>query len=378
MDINEIEKLILHILKNNHDDIHKHNILHYDNRLNFACPYCGDSIKNVYAKRGNLYLNTLLYICFNCGKITDLLRLLKDFDINVDVDKKLELYEFIKKSIKNKNDNIDIFKFDSNELFDIDFLSEIFDRKIIPITDFSKVNNGGVVYDYLIKRNINPNNYDNLYQGKYWYTDKYYEWNIIILNKKDDKIISMQIRNLKNGVYRKFKYYNYEYLLKCNINMFNNSKYYEIKDESIILYNSLSNIFNIFKINLNDKITIFEGYIDSLHFPNSVSLVGVNSNSKILESGYFDIQYFFDNDDAGYKISEKKLKSGYSVFLWKKFIHETSKKYKNGSEIINFLNKIKDLNELSHFFKNPYFSLELWKYFSNDKLDLIWIPKTKK
>jgi predicted RNA-binding Zn-ribbon protein involved in translation (DUF1610 family) len=37
-------------------------------RLNFACPYCGDSEKVRTKKRGNVWLNTLIYRCYNCGE----------------------------------------------------------------------------------------------------------------------------------------------------------------------------------------------------------------------------------------------------------------------------------------------------------------------
>ena len=36
-------------------------------KLNFACPYCGDSERDPNKKRGNLYLSTQTYKCFNDG-----------------------------------------------------------------------------------------------------------------------------------------------------------------------------------------------------------------------------------------------------------------------------------------------------------------------
>ena len=38
-----------------------------DRKLSFACPICGDSEKKVSKKRGNLYLDTGAYKCFNDG-----------------------------------------------------------------------------------------------------------------------------------------------------------------------------------------------------------------------------------------------------------------------------------------------------------------------
>ena len=36
-------------------------------KLNFACPYCGDSNKDSSKKRGNFYLSSNTYKCFNDG-----------------------------------------------------------------------------------------------------------------------------------------------------------------------------------------------------------------------------------------------------------------------------------------------------------------------
>ena len=52
-------------------DHHKTQINSEDSdKLNFACPYCGDSEKDPTKKRGNLYLTTQSYKCFNDGCLT--------------------------------------------------------------------------------------------------------------------------------------------------------------------------------------------------------------------------------------------------------------------------------------------------------------------
>ena len=53
--------------------------LGYD-RINFACPYCGDSSDNQYKKRGNIYWKSLMFHCYNCSKHTSVINLLKDFN----------------------------------------------------------------------------------------------------------------------------------------------------------------------------------------------------------------------------------------------------------------------------------------------------------
>ena len=63
-----------------------------------CCVYCGDG-KNEYKKRANLYWNKNFYICFNCSKKTSLDKFLKEFNQQIDPDKKLEMIQYL-------NDNI--------------------------------------------------------------------------------------------------------------------------------------------------------------------------------------------------------------------------------------------------------------------------------
>ena len=48
----------------------KQHINEDDDKLNFACPYCGDSENDASKKRGNIFLKTGTYKCFNDGCLT--------------------------------------------------------------------------------------------------------------------------------------------------------------------------------------------------------------------------------------------------------------------------------------------------------------------
>ena len=54
----------------------------------------------------------------------------------------------------------------------------------------------------------------NIYQAKYWKNEDESEWIIVMLNRRDDKVLGIQVRNLKEGKRRMFKIYNYENLLE--------------------------------------------------------------------------------------------------------------------------------------------------------------------
>ena len=61
MDENYIDSIITRILNRNFTDSRKRKTVVYPkNRIQMACPYCGDSHKNPNAKRGNLYFNRLM------------------------------------------------------------------------------------------------------------------------------------------------------------------------------------------------------------------------------------------------------------------------------------------------------------------------------
>ena len=64
MDKVYITGLVQKILNKEFANQNKRRFVDYHDRLNFSCPYCGDSHKNQYAKRGNLYFNRLIFIIF--------------------------------------------------------------------------------------------------------------------------------------------------------------------------------------------------------------------------------------------------------------------------------------------------------------------------
>ena len=81
MDPNKIELIIQEILNREFSGIpHKTKIDRYGNRLNFSCPYCGDSDEK-RKKRGNFYLDTQGYKCYNggCGVFKSSLSFFYDF-----------------------------------------------------------------------------------------------------------------------------------------------------------------------------------------------------------------------------------------------------------------------------------------------------------
>jgi hypothetical protein len=109
-------------------------------------------------------------------------------------------------------------------------------------------------------------------------------------------------------------------------------------------------------------------------------LVGVNTDYRFLEDNNLDIQYFFDNDEAGYKKSEEKVKEGFSVFLWKKLFEDIvdKKNVEDPFRLLHRISKVKDINKLAELVPDPYKKLNLEDFFSKDVLDIKWIPKFRR
>ena len=378
MDKVYIKDILQKILSKEFSNSQKRKIMDYNDRFNVACPYCGDSHKNNHAKRGNLYLNRLIFICFNCDKKTTLDKMCKDFNEQIDPDKKLEMIEHLNSVMTYSDYEGDFVDAKFDDLIDLSELERVFSQDLTPISDFKPIQVNGGVYKYLIGRGIPAEFHKNIYQAKFWKNEDEHEWIIVMLNRRDDKVLGLQIRNLKEGKRRMFKIYNYENLIEwINIGKEIGN---ELDINQLVVYNKLSYYFNILNVNFSSRITVFEGYLDSLFFPNSIGLVGVNTDYRFLENNDLEIQYFFDNDEAGYKKSEEKLKEGYPIFLWKKLFEDIvdKKKSQDPFSLLHRVSKVKDINKLSTLVANPYKKLELQNYFSKDILDLKWIPKFKR
>ena len=376
MDKVYIKNIVQSILDAQFSSNNRRVIHEYHDRLNFCCVYCGDG-KSEFKKRANIWLNKLIFVCFNCGKKTNLDKFAKDFNFRMDPDKKMELIEHLNSTMSYKDAENDFIDTEFDKLISMNDLERIFNSGEQIITDFKPVVKNGMIYNYLLGRGIHEKLHQNIYEGKYWVNSDRYDPIIILLNRRGDKVLGAQIRNLKDGKRRLFKIYNFETLYKWIHEV---EEIEEMDINQIVIYNKLSYYFNILNVDFSETVTIFEGYLDSLFYPNSVGVVGVNTDMKFIELNNLDLQYFFDNDAAGFDKSEQKLKEGYPVFLWKKLFQDIVDK-KNSADpyqLMYRISKVKDLNKLSELVPMPYSKLGLKDFFSKDVMDLRWIPKKEK
>ncbi len=343
-EINEIITDVEEILDNTFTETQKKKVLRYPDRLNFACPYCGDS-DNVMKKRGNIYLTDLNYHCFNCGKHTDFFAFTKDFDIRLSMDT-IETLSAARTKKRGKNKasfNLVLF----NEMDELSLTR----KEILRAFRLIEIPNQGKIHDYLKSRCLLKNKDKFMYNS---YRDELYVLNL----SGNGNIIGFQIRSFDPD---KVKYRTY-----------NISKIYERLGRTIDekftpdldLLNQISITFNLMTVSLLDTLYVFEGGIDSFFLPNSIGMCGVDRHMDLVED-LPNTRYFFDNDKAGYKKTFEKLRNGKSVFLWNKFLID------NG-----FDDKIKDLNELIIYLvrnRTPFDFNKIGDWFSDDELDVMQI-----
>ncbi len=377
MDKSYIKNVVQEILNGQFKSNGRRKIYDYNDRLNFCCPYCGDG-KNENNKRGNIWWNKLIFVCFNCDHHISFDKMCKEFNQQLDPGVKLEIMEHIASNVTYSDFEDTVVETQMDKLLSLDELTTLFNTYETPITDFRPIEKGSAAYYYLVtKRGITEDMHSNIYEANYWRNEESKEGIICLLNRRGNKVLGMQIRNMKDGKARFFKIYNYQNLYKW---LYGEEKLSEYDINELVIYNKLSYYFGILNADVMERVTVFEGYLDSLFYPNSIGVVGVNTDMRFLEAN-LDLQYFFDNDITGHKNSTSKLKDGYIVFLWKKLFDSIIKK-KQPEDPFAYMERIsaiKDLNKLAQLTNgNPYEKLELFKFFSKDEFDAIWIPKAKK
>ena len=374
LDRDYIKSKIQEILDKVHTNPRKKRIKVFPDRLNFCCPICEDSL-DPNKRRGNLYMKNLFFVCFNeseCSRSFN--RLLKTFNIDIDLQKKLDIYNYIDTSIRYKKEEDDFVIQKLDRLIDIDFLTSTFnDNPSTQFSKFSPIKPKSAAYQYL-KYDRLIENFDNIYEAEYSLTPKWKEKVIVLLNKSGKKVLGLQIRNLKPGDKRFFKTFNFEKLH----NMLHPDD--PLDELEALFYNKRSNFYNILNIDWEKPVTIFEGYLDSIFYPNSIAGIGINSMEEInfLLSDETNIQFFFDQDGIGIRKALEMLNKGHKVFLWQKLVDDLLKNKVDKYKAKNYLLKIKDLNKLVQEMKNPdpYDKLKLNKYFSNDQFDKLYLDFT--
>ena len=367
--LDNIEEKVQKVLNNKFakDSFHKRKIDHYSDRINFACPFCGDSLRDPRKKRFNIYLNSLSCHCFNCNHHSGINSFLRQFNEELSMEDKIQVHEIQQSSKKFER------RISSNQS---SFAFQLLDKLAIPKSILFDMLKLSTPYkckecsDYLNSRNI------NIKQWKYFaYNEQSKELYILNINS-NDRVIGMQIRQLDpnskkpryltrslSKIYTDIFKKDLISLIAKLLNSMENGEKYIMEEDGIenILANldRLSGLFNVMNVDMNSPLTIVEGPIDSLCITNAIALQGATKLNN-----YFDdlqnVRFVFDNDKVGKEHSLNKLKSNKKIFLWGMYLKR-----------MNIKDKVKDINDiikLNKFDKEIYESC-----FSDDEFDVMFV-----
>jgi hypothetical protein len=320
------------------ENIPKQKIQSHTDRITFACPYCFDSMKSSYKKRGNFILKgkfTNYFKCFNCGIFKRIDHFFKDYKINLD----LSIINYIANNLTDFSTQSDV-KYDMSLFLDMESIEKyaINRQEFLTYFNLKEVRNTSV-WLWLNHRL----QYD---ESKFMYNERLNH--LIILNlTRSGKILGIQKRLFKgNSKYLTYKLSNIYELMKKD------SK--EIPNE----IDMLSQLFNICLVNYSKPITLFEGPLDSFLFKNSIANAGANKSFPI----DIPIKYLYDKDKTGVKKSIEHINNGDEVFLWEKYLKDSNAPYKEKWDVTDIMIWAKENNV-----KLP----NILNYFSNDSMDII-------
>ena len=316
----------------------KQRIRPYKDRISFACPYCGDSMKSNHKKRGNFILEgkfANFFKCHNCDEFKRIDQFFTDYKTNLD----LSIINYIAKGIEDFSTYANV-KYDMSLFLDMD----VIEKYAIDRQEFLR---------YFGLTEVKESPVWSWLKHRLQYDDKKFMYNasknyLVILNLTPaGKIIGLQKRLFKG----ENKYLTYKL-----------DKLYELmkKDAKIIPdeINTLSQLFNICLLNYAKPITLFEGPFDAFLFKNSVANSGANKNFP------FDmpVRYWYDDDETGRSKSIQAINDGGEVFLWTKLKYDLELPYRKKWDLNDVLLYLRDKNV-----KVPNFN----EYFSDDELDII-------
>lgn len=338
-------------------------------KINLACPVCGDSEKKKSKRRGNIYLESNTYKCYNDGCM-----------IFMELDKFIAKYcheynlmppdIFIKGGIKShvkSRKKISLLNFLingdlKNKLLDLEYFTYRF--------SLNKIDNDSECLKYIENRNLDQ--CDSF--SKCCYEDSKSK-KIFIFNKDNvsDKILGYSVRSIDDNYWGpKYKMMNYSEINREVSKL-------GMSEDELNEIDSLNNVFNILNIDFKKKITICEGQFDSMFVYNCIASTGVGKINETISmlSNDTNVRILFDNDNAGKNQSIKLLQDGYEVFMWSKLIKDLKNDF---PDHLLDIKKITDVNalymflsKLNSFFNIKEFNKTLDSYFTDSLFDILYL-----
>lgn len=341
-------------------------------KLNFACPFCGDSHNDPKKKRGNLHLDTQTYKCYNDGCMIWLP--LSDFISRLTPKYKVDIPDIQESTIK-----FDISKSRHKRGFIIEFLlNNEANKKLLSFSD--------IVWKFSLTpcKDADPKSRVGTYvrnrhliglpmfEKTCYFDSSQNKIFLFNLDLKSDRLIGFSMRKIDDSAPGlRYNIKDYKDFQKTGLAK-------GLSEEYINEIIQINNYYNVLNLDFSEDITVTEGQIDAMFIRNCVATTGVSKSRNILESltTKNKTRVLFDNDGAGLKASIDLLRKGYRVFQWANVIDYLKKTYPK--DIYTIRKHIKDINDLYSFIKLRDTSLNYEKfndfidhYFSDSIFDLL-------
>ena len=293
-----------------------------DYLYNFRCPVCGDSKKSKTKARAYLYRvkTDMFFKCHNCGSGLNLANLIKLVDKPLYDQYILERYKGNKPV--SESSLLERFKNDTKE--------KLKSTPLKGLTNFSQIEDTHPAKKYLINRKIPSQFYDKLY-----YCDKFQSY----------------VNRLRPGTFDKLnKIYEHPRLI---------IPFYDVDGEVFAIqgrafgketpkYLTLKfdenkqKIYGLERVNLQNRLYIVEGPIDSLFIDNCLAAAGADLQLPVEKK---DVVFIFDNEPRNKEIIDRMyraIEQDYELVIWpegqkEKDINDMIMQGKSKSEIQNII-----------------------------------------
>jgi hypothetical protein len=368
-----IHQFIKDVLKKRFpDDRFKQEVYESGDKINFACPYCGDSKSDSRKKRGNIYPDRGFYKCYNdgCGVKSDIPKFISKFALKYSLgvpEVKAEAQWSPQTSKKKRGSLIELLinKNASDYLLKIEEVARRFS-----LTQCSEIDPDTELGLFIKNRDLNT--LSAFQKCSYFDSreDKIYLFN---LDHRTGKILGFAIRRIGEDIFGP------KYLIKNYSELKKNGLVKNVDDDIISDIDSINNYFNVLNVDFSKPILVTEGQIDAMFLNNSIATTGISKSKLLLENllSKSNTLILFDSDLAGKTQSIDLIKKGYRVFLWNKVMADLRKKY---TEDYRSVRLIKDVNDLYSFMLKHDSSLTfdvfnefVLQYFSESPLDLLYV-----
>jgi transcription elongation factor Elf1 len=272
------------------------------NLWNFSCPFCGDSQKNKTKARGYVFPkgNNLFYRCHNCGVSTNVANLIKHVDDTLHKEFVLERY----KSGETNN------SYAANTMLNISppRFDRVAKQKVFEYGEWlNRLDSEHFCLSYATNRQI-----PNIFYDKLLFTSNYKQFCDVLVPNHGKQIV--------DDARLVIPYYDeYNDLIALS------GRALETNDKTLRYVTIRTNdsdkklIYGMDRVDLNKKVKVVEGPIDSLFLSNCVASGDANLRLVAEDISASEIVLIYDNEPRNkeiVKMMQDAIKMQHNVVIW--------------------------------------------------------------